>query len=55
VQLDRAQHLLADTALPLDAVAARAGFRDGRYLCAVFARTLGLTPGEYRRQTHRPP
>jgi LacI family transcriptional regulator len=53
VQLERAKQLLSETHLPLDAVAAKSGFRDARYLCDVFARKVGVTPGTYREQTRR--
>jgi LacI family transcriptional regulator len=55
LQLERAKQLLAETDLPLDAVAAKAGFRDARYLCDVFARKLRLTPGTYRKQSRQGP
>lgn len=53
VQLDRARQLLTESHLPIDAVAARSGFRDARYLCDVFARKIGMTPGAYRERTRR--
>ena len=54
VQLDRAKQLLAESHLTIDAVAARSGFRNARYLCAVFERKVGMTPGTYREQTRHP-
>ncbi len=56
VQLKRVQQLLAETDLPLDAIAARTGFAHPEYLSVVFKRERGLTPGEYRRsmQAHPP-
>jgi LacI family transcriptional regulator len=55
VQLERAKQLLSESHLTIDLVAARSGFRDARYLCDVFARKLGMTPGQYREQTRRAP
>jgi LacI family transcriptional regulator len=55
VQLERAKQLLSGSHLPIDAVAAKSGFRDARYLCDVFARKVGMTPGAYREQTRRDP
>jgi LacI family transcriptional regulator len=55
VQLERARQLLAETDLPLDAVAEKAGLRDARYLCDVFARKTGMTPGAYRKQSRKAP
>src|SRR4051812_22108643 len=53
VQLERAKQLLSESHLPIDVVAARSGFRDARYLCDVFAKKVGTTPGTYREQTRR--
>lgn len=50
VRLGRAQELLAQTDLPLDAIAERAGFRHQEYMGAVFRAKLGRTPAEFRRQ-----
>ncbi len=53
VQLERAKQLLSESHLAIDVVAARSGFRDARYLCDVFAKKVGVTPGAYREQTRR--
>jgi LacI family transcriptional regulator len=50
VRLGWAQELLAQTDLPLDTVAQRAGFRHQEYMGAVFRAKLGRTPAELRRQ-----
>ncbi len=50
VRLHRVKQLLAETELPLRAIADRAGFAYVEYLSAVFRRTTGQTPGAYRRQ-----
>ena len=54
-QLERAKQLLSETHLSIDVVAARSGYRDARYLCDVFSRKVGTTPGTYREQTRRTP
>jgi LacI family transcriptional regulator len=53
VQLEGAKQLLSESNLSIDVVAARSGFRDGRYLCDVFAKKVGMTPSAYREQTRR--
>lgn len=49
-RVDRARELLAHSALDLDAVAAACGLGSARYLCAVFRRVAGTTPGAARRR-----
>ena len=51
VQIERAKQLLAQTELPLKAIAARLGFRHPEYLNVLFRRATGQTPGAYRRET----
>jgi len=46
---------LLTTNLPIEAVAADAGFVDGSHLIHTFAKHYGCTPGEYRRQALSPP
>jgi LacI family transcriptional regulator len=48
VRLQTARRLLLTTQLPLDDVARRSGFRTVHYLCHVFRRELGETPGQVR-------
>jgi LacI family transcriptional regulator len=50
LRLDRAARLLAETDLPLKAVAHRTGFASAAYLCTAFARQRGMTPGTWRKQ-----
>ncbi len=50
IRIRRAQELLLETDLPLEAVARKAGFRNHKYLGDVFAREVGVRPGEFRRQ-----
>lgn len=46
----RATDLLRHTTLPLKAIAAACGFQTERYLCAVYKKATGRTPGQQRRQ-----
>jgi len=48
VQLERAKELLVQTKLPLNVVAAHAGFGSVQYFIDVFGRKVGITPGGYR-------
>lgn len=50
LRIRRAQELLLETDLPLEAVARKAGFRNHKYLGDVFVRETGRRPGEFRRQ-----
>jgi LacI family transcriptional regulator len=50
VQLRRVKQLLAETSLPLDRIAALAGYKHPEYMSVVFKRDTGQTPGHYRRQ-----
>ncbi|WP_437203580.1 substrate-binding domain-containing protein [Planctomicrobium sp. SH664] len=50
VQIERATKHLVDTDDSLEAIARSVGLRDARYLCDVFHRKLGCTPGAYRKQ-----
>jgi AraC-like DNA-binding protein len=45
----RATDLLRHTTLPLKAIAAVCGFRNERYLCAVYKKATGRTPGQQRQ------
>jgi len=48
-QLDRVKRLLAETNLPLEAIARRTGFTHTSYMVALFRRKTGQTPGAYRK------
>jgi AraC-like DNA-binding protein len=50
MRLAAAAQLLLDPALPIKAVAKRAGFPDVRYFTTVFRKYAGLPPGAYRTQ-----
>ncbi len=49
-RLERAQRLLAETALPLAQVAGGCGFANQSYFTRVFRRALGVTPRAYRQE-----
>jgi LacI family transcriptional regulator len=49
-RLKRARMLLAETRLPVSAVAEKAGFNHPEYLGVVFRSREGTTPGAYRRR-----
>jgi LacI family transcriptional regulator len=50
VQVARIRQLLADTDLPLKSIAELTGFDYMEYMCVVFRRLTGETPGSYRRR-----
>jgi LacI family transcriptional regulator len=54
VQLKRVKQLLSETDLSLESIAKLAGYKHPEYMSVVFKRTVGQTPGEYRRQTRQP-
>jgi LacI family transcriptional regulator len=49
LRIQRAKQLLAETDLPLTAIAERTGFAYDTYLSIVFRRETGRTPSSYRR------
>ena len=50
-RVQAAQTLISGSDLPLSEIASRAGFSSPGYFSTVFRRYVGVTPGEYRRQT----
>ena len=52
-QVRHAKLLLTETDYPLKQIAPLAGFAHEQYLCAVFRRLTGLTPGQYRDKSER--
>ena len=52
VKLERCKQLLMDSDLPLVEISEKAGFESQEYMCRVFKNKLGLTPGQFRSQTH---
>ncbi len=54
LRMERVQHLLASTSLPVGEIAAATGFEHPEYLSAMFRRECGLTPREYRLRHSKP-
>ena len=52
VQLKRVKQLLGESDLPLEKIAALAGYSHPEYMSVVFKRETGLTPGDYRTQAN---
>jgi LacI family transcriptional regulator len=50
IQVQRCQELLRTTTLTLDEIARAAGFSHVESMQRIFKRTVGLTPGRYRRR-----
>ena len=50
-RISRAQRLLANSTLSIAKIAAQVGFGRQEYLGVVFKARVGMTPGEYRRQS----
>jgi LacI family transcriptional regulator len=48
LRLEKAKELLGGTELSLSEVAGGAGYGSAQWLCAVFRRRVGMTPGRYR-------
>ena len=53
VRVERAKLLLAESGLPLEAVAARSGFANRSSFSHAFTRGAGVTPGAFRRAHRR--
>lgn len=51
VKLDRAKQLLRDSDLSPFLIAEKAGFENQGYLCRIFKKKLGITPGQFRLQS----
>lgn len=54
IQLDHACFLLSEGSMPISDVAEKSGFRHQSYLGAVFKRTLGVTPLQFRKKASTP-
>jgi AraC family transcriptional regulator len=50
-RIARAQHLLAETDLPLSAIGPQVGWKDQSYFTALFRKHLAMTPKAYRAAT----
>lgn len=53
VRVGRAQGLLANSELPMSAVAERCGFPNSQRFSVLFRQIAGVSPSEYRRHFHR--
>ena len=53
LRVEKARGLLTGTDLPLKTIADAVGFRRENYLCNVFARDLGVSPGAWRSAPYR--
>lgn len=53
-RIERARHLLENTALPIKHIALAVGFTSADRLGKAFVRHIGLAPGDYRRRTQNP-
>ncbi len=53
VRVARVQQLLRETDMTLEQITQLTGFSHKESLCAVFRRSVGETPGQYRRSTSR--
>jgi LacI family transcriptional regulator len=51
VRLDRVRRLLAESDLTLAEVAEKAGFEHPEYMSRLFKKKVGITPGEFRKQS----
>lgn len=50
MRMEKAQNLLLTTNDSLSTIAQKTGCGSDKYLCKLFKKALGVTPGEYRRQ-----
>jgi LacI family transcriptional regulator len=55
VRLNRVCRLLAESDLPLAEVAQKAGFEHPEYMSRLFKKKMGITPGEFRKQSAAAP
>jgi len=53
IQLNRIKQLLSETDFTLMAVAQMTGFKHTEYMCNVFEKRAGMTPGECRKRNRR--
>ncbi|SDD08060.1 two-component system, response regulator YesN [Paenibacillus sp. UNCCL117] len=52
-RIDKAKHLLTETALPVNEIGEQVGFANANYFFKMFKRWTELTPNEYRKQYGR--
>lgn len=48
-RLKKAQYLLKCSDKDIDSIASESGFRSSIYFCSIFKKTIGMSPGHYRR------
>ncbi len=53
-RVERAKELLRTTVLPLKSIAQRIGVHHAEYVNVMFRKMTGQTPGQFRREFHRP-
>jgi len=53
VQTEKIRQLLVETDFPLKKIAELAGFEYVEYMCVVFKRLTGDSPGEYRKKNQK--
>jgi AraC-like DNA-binding protein len=51
MRIDKAKQLLAQTPLPLKAIARQCGYSSDRYFCMAFKSETGMTPGNFKNAT----
>ena len=50
-RIERAQYLIATSAMPFEQLAEETGFENAPYFARIFKKVTGMTPGEYRKQS----
>ena len=53
VRIEKSRELLLDGSISIADIAVMVGFEDQSYFTKVFRRTVGVSPGEYRRRGGR--
>lgn len=53
IRMEKAKELLSETSLTVSAIAEKCGFSQAKYFSQVFHANQGITPCQYRRQTHK--
>lgn len=53
-RMEKARQLLATSDKSIYLIAEESGFHDNNYFTRIFKKTMGMTPGQYRKANHRP-